>query len=285
MKRILGFIAGLIVLAGLGWGGWIFYWGVPTEPVSYEAWDRSHRSDREDPRCAKEWHNGNRYAGGPIECTDLLREEVLLRQTPSVASRTGKILTIFYRGRKVQDLFSADVSSPPNTCQSAVLVNVVKTRDETGNPDPLAEVLCAHGEFTERFVVLPDGTHLPSGNALASPDGHLIAAGTTLGPSLRIYQWPSGKQVAKFAVSCRPVEWKNNARFSANCGGVETWGRAFFATANQRTNGQWGLGGKQWAIYIFRWDAEGNLKFIPLLSWRPMPHYDPVPDSPSPTSK
>ncbi len=182
----------------------------PPTPQEYDAW------------------TSNRFAGSPWEKQALVDEYDLMARNPGVATRDGKILTVFYRGKPVKTFNPAAPPGREAGFDSVILGKVLKLRDkETGRNEAIALIVEHAGEFDWSMLVLADGKILPVGSASASPDGLWLVTGKEsvwsddgngrdLG-RLRIRPWPVRSPSVEFTSHCHVIGWRGNDTFNATC--------------------------------------------------------------------
>jgi hypothetical protein len=166
--------------------------------------------------------DSNAFVGSPYERYALYYEARLIAQHPNLAHREGRTLTIFSDGKTLATLKPGEPRGQGiEDCVLAKVLRLASTRSSGFMDVPY--IICYTGEFDHPFLLLPSGEQWPALSASASPNGRLVATGssTSVGQdnfdNLTLYAWPSRKPVARFPANCEVIGWRNDTRFNATC--------------------------------------------------------------------
>ena len=220
--------------------------------------------------------NPNAFIGTPREAAAKLNESLVLQDAPSLAGRSGSVLTIRYRG---SDLVT--YTDDPNGCSRYVIERAVKVFDpQSGHLEPIALVACHFGSTTNRYLVLPNtGKYTVTDDVAASPNGHFLATSdSTVTPSrgaFIVIDWPDIDRRAEFPAGCTHIAWQDNDHLTADCwhsDGPNTLNpdesdAVFFSTRVWRQDGVWRMQATRWL------QAE---TFAPVASSAPLPKFTAV---------
>ncbi len=194
--------------------------------------------------------HGNMYQGSEIHCTDLFDEADILKANPGLGARSGDRLTLMYGDRSVATL--TDGPDANGDCDTFNLYGVMTVFDRTaGALRKVPLVGCHHGEFENHFALLPDGKRWLIGNADASPDGHLVAASgaSYRDDAMTVYSWPELTPLARFALPCWNIAWKDNSTLTVTCD---------YRPANPTSGHPDGFDGRIWRDADEKWHLQAT---------------------------
>lgn len=169
--------------------------------------------------------DSNAFVGSPYEKYALYYEAELITQHPNLARREGRNLMLFSNGKPIATFKPGSRTKfsdrPIDDC---ILNKVLRLASpNSGDLSEVPYVVCYTGEFDYDFILMPDGEQWTALSASASPNGRLVATGssTSVGQdnldNLTLYAWPSRKPVARFPADCEVIGWRDDTRFNATC--------------------------------------------------------------------